>query len=183
MPETNFPDSKTTQNFDKLINFLGLVAGILLVGLTVLICLDVAARTFRLFAMPWSLDVAEYLLYIITFLGAPWVLRDGGHITVDIFVQMLPPAKRRRAIIASNAVGALTCFILFVYAARTWWRSFSENIMVHETFVFPEWYLFSFAPPTFLILFLIFARSVRRGGDMGDSDDRDRAGEPSLDGL
>ena len=46
--------------FNKVVNFLGLIAGILLVALTVLVCCDVMARYFRLFSMPWSLDFAQY---------------------------------------------------------------------------------------------------------------------------
>ena len=154
--------------FDRLVSLLGVISGVLLVGLTVLICFDVSARYFRLFAMPWSLDVAEYLLYIITFFGAPWVLRDGGHIAVDIFVQQLEPAKRRRAVLASNMIGVIVCLVLFVYACRTWWRSFSENIFIHETFVFPEWYLFSVAPPIFLILSVIFLQAILQKRRIGD---------------
>ena len=73
--------------FDKLVNFLGLIAGILLVALTVLVCCDVMARYFRLFSMPWSLDFAQYGLFVITFFGAPWVLSTNGHITIDLVVE------------------------------------------------------------------------------------------------
>ena len=75
--------------FDKLVNLLGLVAGILLVALTVLVCCDVMARYFRLFSMPWSLDFAQYGLFVITFFGAPWVLVNHGHITIDLVVDRL----------------------------------------------------------------------------------------------
>ncbi len=154
--------------FDRLVDFLALVAGLALVGLTVLISFDVLARYFRLFATPWTLDIAEYLLYIITFLGAPWVLKDGGHIAIDMFVQQLKPLPRRRAVTATNVVGAAVCIILFFYACRTWWRSFSENILIYETFTFPEWYLFSVAPPIFLILAVIFSRAIWRGTSVGE---------------
>ena len=55
-----------------------------LFGLVLLICLDVTARSLRLFATPWTLDIAQYSLYLITFFGAPWVLREGGHISIDV---------------------------------------------------------------------------------------------------
>lgn len=159
-------DASETSWFDRLIIALAYIAGCLMVALTALICVDVAARNFRLFAMPWTLDVAEYLLYIITFLGAPWVLRDGGHISVDLLVQNLPTRAKQRTVRAANSIGAVVCLVLFYYACRTWWRSFSENIMVHETFVFPEWILFSVAPPVFLILVVVFLQSIRRGTEL-----------------
>jgi TRAP-type C4-dicarboxylate transport system permease small subunit len=132
-----------------------------LCALAVLICLDVAARTFRLFAMPWTLDVTEYLLYAITFLGAPWVLREDGHIAIEIFVEQLGGDARRVARRAADALGALVCAVLLYYACRTFWRSYAAHTLVYETFVFPEWYLYSLAPPAFLILLLLFLRRLR----------------------
>jgi len=145
-----------------LVDALGLVAGALLCGLVALICLDVTARTFRLFPTPWSLDIAEYALYAITFLGAPWVLREDGHIAIEIFVEQLAPGKRRALRRAGDALGAAICAVLLLYACRLWWRSFASQILVHATFVFPEWYLYVIAPPIFLILLLLFLRRALR---------------------
>ena len=136
------------------------VAGALLCVLALLISLDIASRQTAGFSMPWSLDVAEYLLYLITFLAAPWVLVSGGHITVDLVVARLAPPARRRADLAANAIGAAASLLLFWFACRVWWRSFRDGTLVYETFVFPEWWLFSAAPPVFLLLAAIF---VRRG--------------------
>lgn len=146
--------------FDRLVALLAGVAGVLLCVLTVLICVDVVARSLRLFPMPWSLDIAEYLLYSITFLGAPWVLRDGGHISVDLVSHHLAPRPRRILQRVANAIGALVCLILLIFSSRVWYASFSDGTMVYETFVFPEWLLFTLAPPVFLLLLVIFVRGV-----------------------
>jgi len=143
---------------DGLVNLLALAAGAMLCVLTVLICVDVAARTLRLFPTPWTLDIAEYLLYGITFLGAPWVLREEGHIAIEIAVERLPPGPRLVLRRFTDGLGALVCAVLCYYAVRMFWRSYSANNLVHETFVFPEWYLYVLAPPIFLILLLLFLR-------------------------
>jgi TRAP-type C4-dicarboxylate transport system permease small subunit len=140
------------------VEVLGLVAGALLCGLVALICMDVTARTFRLFPTPWTLDIAQYMLYAITFLGAPWVLREDGHIAIEIFVERLPTRLRRRVARGSNALGAVVCALLVYYSARALWRSYAANNLVYQTFVFPEWYLYCLAPPVFLILLLLFLR-------------------------
>lgn len=145
---------------DRLVDLLGVLAGVGLCALTVLICLDVGARNSRLFQMPWTLDVVEYLLYGITYLGAPWVLREGGHVTIDLVVQRLGPAGRRRALRAAGAMGAAVCAVLLYYSGRVWWASFTQGTLVYETFVFPEWILLTPAPPTFLILLVVFLRGL-----------------------
>ena len=146
----------------RLSALLAAVSGALLGGLALLICLDVAGRHFGWFAMPWSLDAAEYLLYLITFLAAPWVLATGGHITVDLVTARLAPAVRRRADRSANAIGAGASLVLFWFACRVWLRSFEEGTLVYETFIFPEWWLLAAAPPVFLLLAAVFVlRAIR----------------------
>ena len=154
-------------SLDRLSRVLAVVAGTLLGVLAVLISLDIASRQMAGFSMPWSLDVAEYLLYLITFLAAPWVLLSGGHITVDLVVARLAPPARRRAARGANAIGAVASLVLFWFACRVWWRSYRDGTLVYETFVFPEWWLFSAAPPVFLLLAAIFVRRLLRPPDAG----------------
>ncbi len=147
---------------DRLVDALALAAGALLCALVVLICMDVVARTFTLFATPWTLDITEYMLYAITFLGSPWVLREDGHIAIEIFVERLAPRARRAVRRGSDALGALICAVLLYYACRMWWRSYRSKNLIYETFVFPEWYLYCIAPPVFLLLLLLFLRRTAR---------------------
>lgn len=155
--------------FDQIIDGLAVVSGACMCGLTGLICADVAARTFRLFAMPWSLDVAEYSLLIITFCGAPWVLLHGGHISIDIVTDRLAPERRRRVALLVNILCAIVCGALLWFSIGAWWRSFSQNTLVHETWIFPEWWLFTVPPPIFLILMGIFLRWIRHPRDVAAS--------------
>jgi len=145
---------------DALVNLLALAAGAMLCVLVVLICVDVTARTLRLFPTPWTLDIAEYLLYGITFLAAPWVLREEGHIAIEVAVERLPPRARALLRRCTDGLGAVVCAVLTYYALRMFWRSYSAANLVHETFVFPEWYLYVIAPPIFFILLLLFVRRV-----------------------
>ena len=146
--------------FDKLVNLLGLVAGILLVALTVLVCCDVMARYFRLFSMPWSLDFAQYGLFVITFFGAPWVLSIHGHITIDLVVDRLSPKNSRALRRISHIIGALMSGALFLFTCIVLWRTFRDGTTVPDTFMFPEWWIYAFAPSTFLILMIIFIRWI-----------------------
>ncbi len=144
-----------------LINALAVVAGVLLCALALLICADVFGRKLGLYTIAWSFDVAEYALYAITFLAAPWVLKDGGHISVDLFTQRVSIEWRRRLFKLATSIGALVSACLCLYACRVCWISYRENVQIYETFVFPEWYLLSVAPPIFFLLFCLFARSLK----------------------
>lgn len=143
-----------------MIDGLALVSAALLVLLTALILLDVAARSLRLLALPWSLEATEYLLYAITFLGAPWVLREQGHIAVELLVERLPPGGRRAVRRTTDVLGAAVCAVLCYYSARVLWRSYAAGTMVQKSFVFPEWWVFVIVPPVTLLLLGIYVRWI-----------------------
>jgi TRAP-type C4-dicarboxylate transport system permease small subunit len=143
---------------DLVIDALAGVAGALLLLLTALILVDVGARTLRILSIPWSLEASEYMLYAITFLGAPWVLREQGHIAIELLVERLAPAARRAVRRVTDVLGAAVCAMLSYYACRVLWRSYAAGTMVQKSFVFPEWYVFAIVPPVTLILLAIYLR-------------------------
>lgn len=147
---------------DLLIDALAVIAAALLCALVVLILVDVAARYLRWFSLAWGLEATEYMLYAITFLGAPWVLRERGHIAIELVVERLPARPRRATQRGADALGALVCALLLFFACRVLWRSYASGTMVHKSFVFPEWLVYAGMPPIFLILLALYLRSLAR---------------------
>lgn len=145
---------------DRTVDFLAAVAGLILCALIGLICVDVFARNFKLFAIPWSLESAQIALYFMTFLAAPWVLKVGGHIAVDLLVQTLPEPKARRVGRLTNAIGAIVCGVLCYYSVRVFLVFALDGQLVHGAMIYPRWLVYIPAPPTFFLMFLIFARWV-----------------------
>ncbi|MGQ0544599.1 MAG: TRAP transporter small permease [Betaproteobacteria bacterium] len=148
---------------DLVIDALAALAAALLCALVVLIMVDVVARYLRWFSLAWGLEASEYVLYAITFLGAPWVLRENGHIAIEIAVERLSERGRRVAQRAADALGALVCAALCFFACVVLWRSYASGAMVHKSFVFPEWLVFAGMPPIFFILVVLYVRSLTRG--------------------
>jgi TRAP-type C4-dicarboxylate transport system permease small subunit len=128
--------------------------------ITLLIVVDVGARTLRLFSIPWGLEATEYMLYGLTFFGAPWLLREHGHIAVEILVERLPEAPRRVVQRLADGIGAAICALLLVYACRVLWSSYQSGVMVRKSFVFPEWYAYAVVPPVMLLLLGIYLRRL-----------------------
>jgi TRAP-type C4-dicarboxylate transport system permease small subunit len=147
---------------DALIDGLALAAAALLCALVVLILVDVAARYLRVFSIPWSFEATEYMLYAITFFGAPWVLREEGHIAIDLVVERLPAAARAVVRRLADLLGATVCVVLFYFACRVAWRSYESGTLVHKSFVFPEWWVYAGMPPVLLILLAVYLRWLMR---------------------
>lgn len=125
-----------------------------------LIVADVGARALRLFSIPWALEATEYMLYGLTFFGAPWLLREQGHIAVEIVVERLPAGAQRLVRRLADGLGAAICALLLVYACRVLWSSYRSGTMVQKSFVFPEWYGYAIVPPVMLLLLVIYLRAL-----------------------
>lgn len=143
---------------DRIVNLLAMLAGALLCLLIALICLDVFARNFKLFAIPWSLEVAEMMLYGMTFAGAPWVLNTGGHIAIDLLAGRLNPGAARILARATYIVGLLVSAVLLYYSVSVVLRFMAQGQMAYGALIFPKWWVYTPAPVTFLLMALIFLR-------------------------
>ena len=148
---------------DLLIDFLALIACLLICLLTGSVALDVIIRGLNLGSLTWVLQGSEYMLYGVTFLAAPWVLRAGGHVNVDVFVRNLPPRIGRLFELASDITGTGVALLLTYYGIKVTAQSYTENIVIYNALVFPEWWILWVAPLTTLCLVGEFTRRLSRG--------------------
>lgn len=147
---------------DLLIDALAVLAAAQLCALVVLIVIDIGARYLRVFSLPWSLEAAEYMLYAITFLGAPWVLREEGHIAIELVVERLAPGPRRAMRRVADALGAAVCLLLVGFSLAVTWRSYRSGVVVQKSFVFPEWWVYAGMPAVLLVMLCIYLRWLLR---------------------
>ena len=70
--------------YGKLLEALAFVASALIFGMTLMICADVLLRNVRIIpglaGLEWSNEISEAMLYLVTMLTAPWLLRQGQHL-------------------------------------------------------------------------------------------------------
>ena len=127
-----------------------------------LMTLDIALRATRLGALPWLLEATEYVLYGGTFLAAPWVLRRGAHVRVDLLLGGLPPRWSIAMEIGADAVG------LFVSATFLWFggvaalEAWRENAMQFKTWAVPEWIVLAPVPLAAGLLMIEFGLRAAR---------------------
>ena len=80
--------------YGRLLAALALLGCAILLAMMLVIVGDVALRNVAIPGLPrglaWSNEISELMLYLITMCVAPWLLRQGQHIRVDIVLQALP---------------------------------------------------------------------------------------------
>jgi C4-dicarboxylate transporter DctQ subunit len=119
---------KLERIFDRVLGIFVAIACVMFSLVTLSVCLDVVLRYFFNHSQVWVLELSEYSLLYITFLVIAWVLKSGGHVTVDLLTTLLSPKGRS----ICSAISFLVCFmvaiVLTVYGSRVTWDHFSKGI-------------------------------------------------------
>lgn len=145
-----------------------MIAGLAIVTLAVMISFDVAIRNLGLGNFPWLLEVAEYTIYITTFLAAPWVLHQGAHVRVDLLINSTPDGVSKALELLVSIGGIVISGFLVYHGVLVVAEAWSLNAIVVKELPVAEWLLLMVIPVSGCLLLLEFVtRGVRvmRGED------------------
>jgi TRAP-type transport system small permease protein len=137
-------------------------AGLLLLFMTVMIGADVLLRNIGLGGVPPSNELSEDILYLVTLLAAPGLLRRGQHIRIDIVLQALPPRAAWLLEWVGDILGLACCLVFVWYGAGVAAASFFDGSVSIKTLVLPEWWLLAPMPIAFALLALEFVFRMQR---------------------
>jgi len=148
--------------YGRLLDVLMAAACLLLLVMTLLIGADVVGRNAGLGGIPWSGEVSEDILYLLTILSAPWLLRQGRHIRVDILLRALPARAGWLLEWVGDVLGC-ACSLYFVwYGWKVLAASYGSGAISIKTLVTPEWWLLAPLPVAFGLLALEFVFRMHR---------------------
>src|SRR3954465_5614575 len=152
--------------YGRMLEAFALAACALVFAMTLMICADVLLRNVRIIpglaGLEWSNEISEAMLYLITMLTAPWLLRQGQHIRVDILLRAVPKRLGWGFEWIADALGLPCCAAMTWYGARAALASYNAGSMSIKTLVTPEWWLLSALPLAFLALTVEMLFRMRR---------------------
>ena len=157
---------------------LAVLAGALISLLTVLVGVNLVLRNLGLGGFPWLHEIAEYSLYAMTYLAAPWVLSQGAHVAVDLVVGAVPSGWRRHMKRLANGLGAVATFLILVYGLRAAFDAHANESYKLQELKVAEWWLLSIIPVSAALMLLEFLARLFGGHDdgAGPADVGKRAG-------
>lgn len=115
----------------------------------------------------WLYEASEYALYTGVFIGAPWVLRQGAHVRVDVLTTALPAVWSKRLDQAVNVAGALLCLFLCYYGVRAGLSEFADGTLPDKDLRIANWIMVAVFAVSFLLLAIEFLLRLHRTGDAG----------------
>jgi len=138
--------------FGKLFNTLALLAALTLLGMVVMVTADIVLRNLTRTGFPWANEVSEYALYITTLLTAPWLLRRGQHVRIDLVLTVMPLRIAWVMEMLADVVGFTVCLVMMRYGIKMTMDSAMLGSITIKNLVFPEWWLLWPLPVCFALL-------------------------------
>ena len=156
---------RALQAYDTLIFAMAWFAGALMAGMFAAIVIDVVLRNLGLQSSAHLFTFTEYALLMVPCFGAPWLVREKGHVFIEIGLNMLSPAHRRRAIVCIGMFCIFICLVLAWYGFEVTARNFRLDDKDVRSFDAPRWALVACIPVSFFFMATEFLRHLLRGED------------------
>jgi len=132
--------------FDRVLNACAWIGCAMLAFQVVSVSVEVVCRYFFDISFSIITPLNEWSLVYLTFLGAAWLQREGGHTSDDSIVAYLPPWVNWLARRLGWVLAIVTCGLLTWYGTLATWDNYLK--MAYDFFKLPDF-------PIFLIYIVI----------------------------
>lgn len=163
--------------YGRFLAWLALAGCAILFAMMLVIVGDVFLRNVAIAGLPrglaWSNEVSELMLYLVTMCVAPWLLRQGQHIRVDILLQALPKKLAWCLEWVGDLLAFTCCLFMAFHGAKAAWASYAAGSLSIKTLVTPEWWSLAPLPVVFVLLAIemLFRMARLWAGERGPRHD------------
>ena len=164
--------ARAERAFDRLLDVCAWIACGMLAFQVVSVSLEIVCR--YLFNVSFSIitPLNEWSFVYLTFLGAAWLQREGGHTSDDSVVALLPPWVEWLARRLGWVLALVTCGLLVWFGTVVTWDNYSKN--TYDFFKlsgFPIFYVYLIIPLGSLLWLIQLLRKQSRPGATSKIDD------------
>lgn len=146
--------------YSALLHVLAVIAGLTLVWLMISVILSVLMRNAGLQPFAWLFTSAEYGLLYMTMLGAPWLVREKGHVHIELVTAALPGAVRRLVSRGVALACVAVCLVLAWKGADLFLTNIERGDFDTRAYYYPRWLLTITFPISFGLMAIEFSRFV-----------------------
>lgn len=145
--------------FDRLNNVLAGMGAVILVLLMLSVCYAVVIRYLFNMSTPGMFEIWEYSILYITLLGAAWLLKKDGHVSMDIVISNIKPKTQSILNFITSSLGAIMFFLLTWFGAEATARLFREGTRIPGDLYPPAGLIVIIIP---IGSFLLFVQLLRK---------------------
>ena len=147
---------------DKICDLLAIFAGIYLVAIMLGIVVSSLARTL-LISGTWSSHIftfAEFGLLYIVMAASPWLVRERGHVFIELITAALPSSIQRPFSRSVSALCVVICLVLVWYTFGATTKAWKFGDAEMRSLDMPKYLLLGSMPIGFGLMALQFSRFV-----------------------
>ena len=159
--ETGIREKEMTKIFDRILVVLFWVAGGLLMFVTIGTCVDVLLRYSFNRPISWMLELTEYAMLYIPFLGAAFVLKEDGHIRIDLVITFLSERSRGWLNVVTSFVGGVVMLTYTWFGAQVTLDYFKRGVPSLESLKTPMFLILMIIPIGGLLFSIQFFRQMK----------------------
>ena len=119
-------------------------------------------RYFIGIPLTWAIDVSAILLLYVTFLAAPWLLREDGHVKMDLLVSRLNPRYQSFLNIFTSIIGLIIFATITWYGAKSTWIHYETGFWMPTALETPKYLILVIIPAGSCLVFIQFIRRTHR---------------------
>ena len=143
--------------YRRLLEALAVVAGVILAAMALAIVLDVVVRNLGLQPPAHTLTLTEYGLLYLTMLAVPWLVREKGHVYIELLTAALGPRARFWLTRLVYALCVVTCAVIFWSGLEVTLAHYGRDVIDVRSFDMPRWLLTASIPLSFGLMTIEFA--------------------------
>jgi TRAP-type C4-dicarboxylate transport system permease small subunit len=147
--------------FDRLIDIMAALAGVILVFITAAVCYTIFMRFLFRQTTIWIMPITEYALLWIVFLGTTWLLREKGHITTDVIYTHLNEKAKHTLNGIMFIIGGLTCTAMVFLGVIHVCQCIAGGVTDVRAITVPKTAVFIIIPIGSILLTVQFFRMAR----------------------
>ena len=148
--------------YGRLLEGCGAVAGVLDFIVTAIFAVTVVLRVTQGSRITGDVELSEYAMLLITAFAAPWLLRLGRHVRLDVVLVNLSPRAAWACELAGDALGFAVSLLMLVYGSRVLWTSAQAGTRIVKEYTIPEWWTLWPLPLMFALVAVEFVLRFRR---------------------
>lgn len=134
------------RSFDTLLDTMVYLSCFIIAFSALSVCYSVVMRYFFKKPPIWVVQTCEYALLWSVFLGAAWLLREKGHVAVDILYSRMGPRAKVWFNLFTFLMGGLCCLTLTFFGVGHVFECVAKGIKDVRAVTVPKQYVFVILP-------------------------------------
>jgi C4-dicarboxylate transporter DctQ subunit len=145
--------------FDQINIIMVIISALFILGLTFIVGADITLRYLFYKPLGWVKEVSEYILVVLGFLVAAWILKDDGHVKMDLVLTKVSPRVQTMMNIITSFISVIVVLIITWFSLRVTVQFYQTKLLTPSVLEPPKWILLT---PIFVGSLLLAIQFIRR---------------------